>query len=502
MPSSEQPSSGWVEQRIGRYVLYDAIASGGMATIHFGRLQSQAGFAKTVAIKKLHQHYAHDPEFVAMFMDEARIAARIQHPNVVTTLDVVSIDNELFLVMEYVEGESLARLWKGEHKAGRRIPPDVACGIAIGVLRGLHSAHEAADETGQPLGIIHRDVSPHNIIVGRDGVARVLDFGVAKVAGQLGSTRKGQVKGKLNYMAPEQANGDELDRRADVYAAGVVLWEALTGRRMRDGVDENTIYSQLISGHVTPPSEVADALPAGIDDVMLKALTKDPGQRYATADDFAEDLERVVGSVSPRTIGRWVQRCASEVLAQRAAKRKEIEAKSSGVFMAPDPRLLVPDSSPGSRGSRGASDASIDEPTSATRTDALLGALSMRFDPKVSTNRRRIIVGAIAAFVIGGVVAVASMRASTRDQETRDGPEVASRPRPPVPASPSEAMLQEAPSSPPPAPPPKNSDGRTGERKDDDKAKKHGSEKPPARDCDPPYIITETGVRRYKVECL
>src|SRR5262245_16586952 len=176
--------------------MYDEIAAGGMATVHLGRVLGDAGFARTVAIKRLHPHYAKDPEFVSMFVDEARLAARITHPNVVSTVDAVTMGSELFLVMEYVHGESLAGLFYAAQHAGIRIPPAVAVAVVADVLYGLHAAHEARGEDGQPLGIVHRDISPPNILVGVDGVARVLDFGIAKAIVRVQTTREGQLKGK------------------------------------------------------------------------------------------------------------------------------------------------------------------------------------------------------------------------------------------------------------------------------------------------------------------
>jgi serine/threonine protein kinase len=212
MPSEAAPRS------IGRYVLYGEIASGGMATVHFGRLSGPAGFSRTVAIKRLHPQYAKDPEFVSMFLDEARLAARIRHPNVVTTLDVVTTGAEIFLVMEYVQGESLSRLLRAVRPMMTPADTRIVATIVSGVLHGLHAAHEARDEQGQPLRIVHRDVSPQNVLVGTDGVPRVLDFGVAKAAGRVQTTREGQLKGKLAYMAPEQVRG-EVTRVTDVYSA-------------------------------------------------------------------------------------------------------------------------------------------------------------------------------------------------------------------------------------------------------------------------------------------
>ena len=203
-PTSESPLL------VDRYAIYDAIASGGMATVHLGRLIGTAGFLRTVAIKRLHSQFAHDADFTAMFLDEARLASRIQHPNVVSTLDVVMNDNELLLVMEYVRGESLSRLIRRARDRGVPLPPRVVVAIMSGALHGLHAAHEAVDEKGALLGLVHRDMSPQNVLVGTDGVARVLDFGVAKAAGRVHTTRDGDIKGKVLYMPPEQLSAEPL----------------------------------------------------------------------------------------------------------------------------------------------------------------------------------------------------------------------------------------------------------------------------------------------------
>src|SRR5687767_6563935 len=190
-----------------------------MARVHLGRLMGPAGFARTVAIKRLHEGLARSPEAAATLLDEARLAARVQHPNVVAILDVLAVDGELTLVMEYVHGESLAVLLRAARARGEVVPPPVAVQIVREVLAGLHAAHEARSEAGEPLGLVHRDVSPQNILVGLDGAARVFDFGIAKAAGRYQETATGQLKGKVSYMAPEQLLGQAVDRRADVFAA-------------------------------------------------------------------------------------------------------------------------------------------------------------------------------------------------------------------------------------------------------------------------------------------
>src|SRR5512143_55930 len=185
---------------VGRYTVHGELASGGMATVHIGRMGGAGGFAKLVAIKRMHPQFAKDPDFLAMFLDEARLVTRIRHPNVVQPLDVIVERGEVLLVMEYIHGEALSRLNRVLRAKNERIPLRISIAILSAMLHGLHAAHEAKNEKGEPLGIVHRDISPQNIIVGVDGVARVLDFGIAKAADQVHLTREGELKGKLVYM--------------------------------------------------------------------------------------------------------------------------------------------------------------------------------------------------------------------------------------------------------------------------------------------------------------
>jgi serine/threonine-protein kinase len=311
---------------IGRYVLFREVAHGGMATVHLGRLRSVGGFARTVAIKRLHPPFARDPEFVSMFLDEARVAARIQHPNVVSVLDVVASEGELFLVMEYVHGEGLSKLTRHATAQGIGTPQKIAAGILVDVLYGLHAAHEARNERGDPLNVVHRDVSPQNVLVGVDGAARVLDFGIAKAAQCAhAATRAGQLKGKLGYMAPEQVATGPVDRRADVYAAGVTLWEALTGQRMFPQLEIPHLIAEILTREHVPPSRIAPGTSPELDAVVMRALERDPSDRYATAADMAADLERATPIASRREIGEWVECVADGSLRRRAASISEIE---------------------------------------------------------------------------------------------------------------------------------------------------------------------------------
>jgi serine/threonine-protein kinase len=326
-PQNDTPNAD-IRRTFGRYRLYDVIAAGGMATVHYGRLHGELGFARTVAVKRLHKDYARDPEFVAMFMDEARLTMRVQHPNVVQTLDVVAAEGEVLLVMEYVPAVSLGQLLRAASTRGERVPASIAAKVVVHVLRGLHAAHEATDEAGNPLDIVHRDVSPQNVLVGTDGAARVLDFGVAKATGRQQTTREGQVKGKFAYMAPEQVTGVCVTRQSDVFAASIVLWEALTGKRLFEAESETALLARVLSAPIPPPSTESPGLDAELDRIVLRGLARDLPARYPSAREMALDLEAHARLERPSQMTEWVERLAGDELARRAARVAEIESES------------------------------------------------------------------------------------------------------------------------------------------------------------------------------
>lgn len=306
-------------RRYGRYALFAGeIASGGMATLHLGRRLGEAGFVRTVAIKRLRSDIARDPKFTAMFIDEARIAARIQHPNVTATVDVFIEESDICLVLEYVHGDSLRALLRAEAERHGHVQERVAASILFGALNGLHAAHEARSERGEPLGIVHRDVSLQNILVGIDGIARVVDFGVAKAAGRLESTDAGQIKGKLAYMAPEQLRPHQaVDRRTDVFSAGIVLWEVLTGHRLFSAENALEVIENVTVRPIPSPRAAAPWVSPALEKVVRRALDRDPAARFQTAREFARALEEAVdGSLaSAPSVGEWVERLAGPRLA-------------------------------------------------------------------------------------------------------------------------------------------------------------------------------------------
>jgi eukaryotic-like serine/threonine-protein kinase len=298
-----------------------------MATVYFGRLVGAVGFSRSVAIKQLHPQFARSPEFVAQFLDEAQLTARIRHPNVVSVLDVVAREGELFVIMEFVEGEPLSRLVRF---AQAPLPIPIASAILVQVLLGLHAAHEATTENGEPLEIVHRDVSPQNILVGVDGTSHILDFGVAKAASRVHTTENGQIKGKLSYMAPEQLRGADLDRRVDVFAAGIVLWELLAGQRLFARSDPGATVTAVLAGDIKPPSQFRPEVSAALDALVLKALAPVVEQRFASAREMAIALENCAPPASSLKVSAWVESVAGDSLKERAQRLREAE-ESTGV---------------------------------------------------------------------------------------------------------------------------------------------------------------------------
>jgi serine/threonine-protein kinase len=327
---------------IGRYALFGRIGAGGMGVVHLGRLLGSAGFERAVAIKRIHPALATDQQFIALFRDELRLLARVRHQHVISALDVVETDGHLLLVMEYVHGESLAALLQRSARAKRPIPIEIAVTIACGVLRGLHAAHTATSAAGEPLGIIHRDVSPHNVLVGCDGFARVVDFGVAKWAESRKVTQIGELRGKPGYIAPEQILGEPASPRSDVYALSVVLWEMLAAQRLFAGRSVAETIERVVSGDVPALGLVTDRpISDRIEAVVLRGLCRDPAARFASAREMAAALEAAGRLVSPEAVGDWVSETAGAPLRDRASQLTWAENCAIGSAR-PDPDDLEP----------------------------------------------------------------------------------------------------------------------------------------------------------------
>ncbi len=343
---------GGGRQRVDRYELMGEIASGGMATVYLARLTGMGGFQRFVAMKRLHPHLATEKEFVEMFLDEARIAARIHHPNVVPILEVGASPVGYYLVMEYVEGDTLARILARAASRDSKVPTSISLRIAIDMLSGLHAAHELHDDQNQPVNLVHRDVSPQNVLVGQDGIARITDFGVARAASRLTATRVGQLKGKIAYMAPEQATGsEEIDRRADVFSAGVVVWEALAQKRLFKAENEAATLSRVIAEPVPLLFQIAPHVSKEVSGVVMRSLDRDREKRYATCAAFADALEAAAALkdkvASPRELAAYVNEVMGEEIAQQRDNVRAwlAHAEPSNVAAAPLPPGLLPSSS-------------------------------------------------------------------------------------------------------------------------------------------------------------
>jgi serine/threonine-protein kinase len=303
-----------------RYECLLKIASGGMATVYVGRLRGRYGFSRLVAIKRAHAHLLDDEQFRRLLIGEARLASRIHHPNVVS--DVDEPREELLLVMDYVEGAALSQLLS-TCRAASPLPVGVTVRIMIDVCAGLHAAHELVGERGEPLEIVHRDVSPQNVLVGVDGLSRITDFGVAKWTEATQATTNGW-KGKFAYMAPEYVRDRAADRRADVFGVGVMLWEALANRRLFRGEDGSATM-WLVANHT--PEEIGalvPGLPAELAQVVARALEKEPDARYATAKDLADALESAANAAGLDTTAAAVKKAVDDLFGEVLGARRAV----------------------------------------------------------------------------------------------------------------------------------------------------------------------------------
>ena len=335
-PAAARPLSNKLAhmRRLGRYDIIGELARGGMGIVYLARHAGEAGFQRLFAIKVLHTHLAEDSSFVNMLHDEARIAARLHHPNVVPIVDIGTQDGLSYVVMEYVEGCTLAALLR-KHPEGR--PARLIVPVLIDALDGLHAAHTLRDDNGSQLNLVHRDVSPQNMLIGIDGASRITDFGIAKAETRVTATVPGTRKGKLAYMAPEQLldDGARIDRRADVFSAGAVLWNALTGLSLFRGESDAATLHNILYKPVPAPSTVGLKPPAIFDEVCMRALERDPDKRYDSALEMAEALRQV--AIAHRALGsrgevaQWVTSTFGPEFEERrkaireAALRREAE---------------------------------------------------------------------------------------------------------------------------------------------------------------------------------
>jgi serine/threonine-protein kinase len=335
--------------RLGNYEPLLELASGGMGTVYIARQIGAAGFERLVVMKRVHRQHLGNQEFLTMLRDEAHLASLVKHPNVVPVIDVVESDGELALVMEYVESTALSSLLKMARADGERMPWGIVSRVSCDMLAGLHAAHEAVDMRGARLGIIHRDISPQNVIVGMDGMSRLIDFGVAKATHRLTQTRSDSLKGKLGYMAPEQIQGQEIDRRVDIFAAGVALHEAIAGRRLFQGENDFDTMRRILDMPIPTPSNLVPGVPPQLDAVVLKALARNPIERFQTAADFLEALEAAMPPAPPREVAAYVKlRCGPRMSERRIKLRSLLEGQAAPMTLPPVPAI---ESGPQTQGS-------------------------------------------------------------------------------------------------------------------------------------------------------
>jgi len=310
-------------QPFDKYTLIGKLGHGGMAEVNLAVVEGKGNFRKLVVIKRLHRHLAMEPGFVDMFLDEARLAARLNHPNVVQTHEVGEWSDNHFLAMEYLDGQGLERLLRISGQRGEVVPYDLGARIVSDALDGLAYAHELTDFDGTPLNVVHRDVSPQNIFVTYNGVVKLLDFGIAKAATHVVETRTGVIKGKYAYIAPEQALAHELDQRADLWSMGVVLWEVLTGRRLFKSVNELATLQETLQGEIKLPSAFRPELPTELDTICMRALERDVDARYQSAQEMKDDLDRYLASVPKPPTTKHIARLMRERFAEVIEVHKE-----------------------------------------------------------------------------------------------------------------------------------------------------------------------------------
>ncbi|MEO8840163.1 MAG: serine/threonine-protein kinase, partial [Kofleriaceae bacterium] len=322
-----------VEAEVGSaassYEILAKLATGGMAEIFLARGASTGGVERYVVLKRILRHRAHDQALVRMFLDEARLAAQLQHPNIAQVYDIGKLGDSFFFTMEYVHGETVRALLQRSHALRAPIPIGSVLVIAAGAASGLHHAHERNGIDGRPLGIVHRDVSPSNLMASYEGGVKLVDFGVAKAAHRSQETRSGTVKGKISYLSPEQCRGGNVDRRSDLFSLGIVLWEMLTTERLYKRATDFEAMAAIVSEHVPPPSSRRPDVPRELDALVLQLLAKDPAERFQSADQLHEAIESVAVRVGSALSSAGLARYLRELFGQRPEPWIEMQSRDA-----------------------------------------------------------------------------------------------------------------------------------------------------------------------------
>lgn len=428
---------------LGKYKLVKLIAAGGMAEVYLAKQAGAAGFEKQVCLKRILPHLARDKQFVEMFLNEARLASQLDHPNIVSIFDLGEANGNYFIAMEFIDGPNLRSVAKRAKEVNELLPIPEVLKIVAQAAAGLEYAHDLTDREGNPLGLVHRDISPDNILVHRNGTAKVVDFGIAKAANSAGHTRTGTLKGKVAYMPPEQLRGEPLDRRTDVWALGVVLYELLGGKRPWDASNEVALIGAIMTTEPQPLNELRDDAPAELVRIVHQALVKERDQRYQSCAELQHDLEQLVvtmgQSITNARIADFVKAYSAppdpSASEGTGAEMGAIEAETFGTgAVAPIVGQPGTPAGPGSETPAG--------------TDA--GTLMMPGGPAAPQPKSRALVYGLAAFgaiaVLAGGGAAVILKGGQSDEQQPVAVERATAPKAPAPP---------APPPPPPVEPPK-----------------------------------------------
>ena len=402
MPTETTPYVAGAPAHLGRYEILRLLATGGMAELYLARATGIEGFEKLVVCKRILPQYTSRKDIVEMFLDEARIAAMLHHSNIVQVFDIGEDGSNYFFAMEFLHGEDSSRLMKAVTARGEQLPLEHAVHIMLGVLAGLHYAHELK-RANEPLHLVHRDVSPQNVFVTYDGGIKLLDFGIAKAENRSSATRVGQLKGKIRYMSPEQSRAMPLDRRSDIFSAGILLWELTTGRRLYRGASDFDVLKAIIEGDAPPPSWVKADYPRALERIVMRALRRNRDERWQTAQEMQLALEEFARErrllISPVAMANYLKIVCGERIAaweHALATRSGIVEHIAGTMMSISETPWLEDSE----------DMLMDgAPTVLERTPSAVLPERMNLRP---SRRRWWIVGASAVLALGVAIAIVS----------------------------------------------------------------------------------------------
>ncbi len=396
---------------MGRYQILKHLASGGMAEIYLARATGIEGFERYVVVKRILGEHAQDKRFVTMFVDEARLAAQLHHQNIAQVYDCGQDDGTYYFAMEYVHGENLRELLKKMAIGRRQVPLEHALTIIAGGCAGLHYAHDKRGQDRSPLGIVHRDVSPSNLIVAYDGGIKVVDFGIAKAASRMSETRSGTLKGKIAYMSPEQCLGKALDRRSDIFALGIVMYELTTVSRLFKGENDYITMNRIVTGDIPSPTKKRPDYPPALEAILMKALALDPIDRYQTAGEMLEAIEQFATreriSLSTTALGRFIR----ELFGERPEPWQDLSASEPRDPSSDEVDIVeVTQSNVG-----GDTGVAVPAPAPAVRVPTTMSAIAG------SRRRSWTWLGAVLAAAAATVVVVLALGGGARDRDERAG---------------------------------------------------------------------------------